>query len=139
MTLHHESQLDETLSEALTIDGHQFYLYGDAAYMLRPWLQTAFDGLLTLQQESHNDSMKAPRASVEWGFKDVKQVCSFLDFPHKMKVREVPVGLLYKIGALVWNLRCCMYGSATSAFFKCAPPSVEDYLRSGGHVAGEDD
>eukprot|EP00170_Pyropia_yezoensis_P001992 contig_8490_g1996 len=64
MTLYHESQLDETLSEALTIDRHLFHPYGDAAYVLRPWLQTAFDGLLTLQQEAHNDSMKVPRASV---------------------------------------------------------------------------
>lgn len=80
MTLYHESQLDETHSEALTIDGHQFYLNGDVSYMLRPWLKTASGGLLTLQQEAHIDSLKDPRASVEWGFKDVKQVCSSFRF-----------------------------------------------------------
>lgn len=83
--------------------------------------------------------MKVPRASVEWGFKDMKQVCSSLDVLRKMNVREAPDGLLYRIGALVCNLRCCKYGSATYTFFKCTPPSVEDYLRSGGHVPGEDD
>lgn len=89
-------------------------------------------------QEAHKDSMKVPRASVEWGFKGVKQICSSLDFPRKLKVREAPVGLPYKIDALVWNLRCCFYSGATSTFFKCAPPSVEDYLGSGGHDAEDD-
>jgi len=84
--------------------------------MIRPWLQADFCGLLTPAQEECNETMKVPRTAVEWGFKDVKQVCSTLDFSRKMKVREGPVGLLYCMGSLVWNLRCCAYGSATATF-----------------------
>jgi len=72
--------------------------------------------------------MKGTRAAVEWGFKDVKQVCSMLDFPRKMKVREGPVGQLYGMGVLLWNLRYCAYGGATATFFKCQPPTWKGYL-----------
>jgi len=108
MTLYHESGMDATLADALIVGGEQYYLYGDVAYMMRPWLQTAFEGILSPDQDAHNNAMKVPRTAVEWGFKDVKQVCSSLDFPRKLKIREGPVGLLYKTGALVWNLRCCV-------------------------------
>jgi len=45
-----------------------------------------------------------------------------------LKLRETPVGLLCKAGALVWNLRCCAYGRATSTFFSCSPPTWSQYL-----------
>jgi len=63
---------------------------------------------MTPEQEEFNDTMKVPRTAVEWGFKDVKRMCS-LDFPRKVKVGECPVGLLYLTAALIWNLRCCAY------------------------------
>jgi len=72
--------------------------------------------------------MKVPRSAVEWGFQDVKQTCSALEFARKLKVRESPVGLLYRVAALVWNLRCSVYGGATSTFFKCDHPTWEEYL-----------
>jgi len=77
--------------------------------------------------------MKVPRTAVEWGFKDVKKVCSTLDSPRKMKVCEGLVGLLCCTGSLVWNLRCRAYGSATATFFKRQPPSSNDHLGSLEH------
>ena len=94
MTLYHKSGLDDVLPDALVVDGEQHYLYGDAAFMIRPWLQAAFCGNLTEQQEQCNRTMKVPRSAVEWGFRDVKQTCSALDFARKLKVRESPIGLL---------------------------------------------
>ncbi|KAK1860396.1 hypothetical protein I4F81_002985 [Pyropia yezoensis] len=128
MTLYHESGLDATLASALLIEGQRYYVYGDTAYFIRPWLQAAFQGILTPQQEAFNASMKVPRTAVEWGFKDVKQVCSSLDFSRKLKIREAPVAQLYKIGVFIWNLRCCAYGGATASFFDVSPPTWEEYL-----------
>jgi len=128
MTLYHESEMDATLADALIVGWEQYYLYGDLAYMMRPRLQTPFEGILSPDQDAHNNAMKVPRTTVEWGFKDVKQVCSSLDFPRKLKIREGPVGLLYKTGALVWNLWCCVYGGPTSTFFDCSPPTWRQYL-----------
>jgi len=81
MTLYHESGLDAVLSDALVIQGLQHYIYGDAAYLVRPWLQASFRCVMTPNEEACHEAMKVPRSAVEWGFKDVKQVCAFLDFP----------------------------------------------------------
>lgn len=128
MTLYWGSGLDDVLPEALMVGDGQYYLYGDSAYMVRPWLQAAFKGVMTPEPEDCNATMKVPRTSVEWAFKDVKQVCARLDFPRKLRIQLSPVGLLYRTKALVWNLRCCLYGDATSTFFKCSPPTLSSYV-----------
>jgi len=128
MTLYYESGLDVVLPDALMIGGSQNYIYGDAAYMVRPWLQAAFSGVMTDEQTACSSTMAVPRTAVEWGFKDVKQTCSALDYRRKLRLRQGPVGLLYRTAAFVWNLRCCAYGSSTSSFFDCAPPNWEQYL-----------
>jgi len=137
MTLYHESGLDAVLSDALVIQGVQHYIYGDAAYLVRPWLQASFRGVMTPNEEACNETMKVPRSAVEWGFRDVKQVCASFDFPRKLKIREGPVGLFYRAGVLIWNLRCCAYGSATADFFKCPPPSWEVFLGSLPGLGGQ--
>lgn len=129
MTLYHQSGMDGHLRDTLVVDGEQYYLYADAAYVLRAWLQIAFAGdNLTDAQAAYNTAMSALRVSVEWAFKDIKQVFSYLDYSRKLKLQEGPVGLLYLVAALLWNLRSCLYGSQTSSFFGCSPPSVEKYL-----------
>lgn len=91
-------------------------------------MQAAFQGILTFEQDAFNASMKLPRTAVEWGFKDIKQICTTLDYTRKLKLREAPVAQLYKIGVFVWSLRCCAYGGATSSFLDCPPPTWEEYL-----------
>lgn len=68
MTLYWESGLDDVLPEALIVNGDQYYVHGDSACMVRPWLQAAFRRLMTPDQEDCNNTMKGPQASVEWGF-----------------------------------------------------------------------
>jgi len=60
MTLYHESEMDATLADALIVGWEQYYLYGDLAFMMRPRLQTAFEGILSPDQDAHNDAMKVP-------------------------------------------------------------------------------
>lgn len=127
------------LPDALHVGVEQYYLYGDAAYMVRPWLRAAFSSLMTLEQEDCNGTMKVPRAAVEWGFKDVKQVCSTLDFPLKMRIRESPVDLLYQAGVFMWNMPCFAYGGATSTYSKCPPPTWREYLGLDPHANPDDD
>ena len=127
-TLYHEPGLDTRLSSGLVVNGNQSKLYGDAAHVIRPWLQAAFSGLTTPEQEECNGRIKVPRTAFEWGFKDEKQTCSTLDYPRRMKVGEIPVGLLYRTAALGWNLGCCAYRGATCTFFKCPPPIWKEYL-----------
>jgi len=60
MTLYHESEMVATLAKALIVGGEQYYLYGDVAYMMRPWLQTVFEGILSPDQDAHSNAMKVP-------------------------------------------------------------------------------
>ena len=73
MTLYFESGLDAVLPHALVISGVQYYIYGHAACMVRPWVQAAFSGVMIDEQSACNTTKAVPRTAVEWGFKDVKQ------------------------------------------------------------------
>jgi DDE superfamily endonuclease len=51
MTLYRASEIDHLLSNSLFVQGQQYYVYGDSAYTLRPYLQVAFRGTeLSLNQ-----------------------------------------------------------------------------------------
>jgi len=132
ITMYREAGMDDILEAGLSIDGVQYCLYGDKAYLLRPWMQVAFpepvDGEQDADEEEQNTNMAAVRVSVEWGYKEVKQVFTSLDYKRKLKVREGPVGLMYRCAVFLWNVRVCFYGSQTASFFSCEPPTVEAYL-----------
>lgn len=42
LTLYHNSGWYEILSQSLFINGEWFYIFGDKAYLHRPWLQRLF-------------------------------------------------------------------------------------------------
>ena len=129
MTLFRDSQIESALQRSLMIDGRQFYIYGDSAYVLRPFLQIAFQGAaLTEEQCQFNTEMNRLRTSVEWGFKDIKKYFTHVDFTRKNIISNTPVGLHYIIAGLLWNFRACLYSSQTSQFFDCKAPSLEEYL-----------
>jgi len=46
--------MDDILSENLVIDGVQYILYDDKAYILRLWMQMAYTGELTAEQVEYN-------------------------------------------------------------------------------------
>jgi DDE superfamily endonuclease len=66
--------MDEILSGCLLIDGKQYCVYGDPAYMLCPNLQFGYPGLPeTHDQHAYNMSMSSARMAVEWSYKDLKR------------------------------------------------------------------
>lgn len=78
-TLYRQSVLDFMLQKHLKIDGNSFYIFGDAAYMLKPWLKVNFKrAFCTLEQQHHNISMSSVRKSVESSYKDLKQIWTSL-------------------------------------------------------------
>ncbi|OSX81041.1 hypothetical protein BU14_0027s0067 [Porphyra umbilicalis] len=66
---------------------------------------------------------------MEWGYKELKQVFASLDYKRKLTLRDGPCGLMHPAAVLLWNVRCCLYGSQTSQYFTCEPPSLEQYLQ----------
>ena len=130
MTLYRESGLDGILQSTFNNGGVQYCLYGDAAYILRPWLQTAFPRLgASAEQLWYNKGMSSVREAVEWTHKDIKQLWTTQDFKRKLNVRQSPIALLYQTAAILWNFRVCMSGGGqVSSYFNCDPPSLSDYL-----------
>jgi nuclease HARBI1 len=130
MTLYRASEIDHLFSTSLFIQGQQYYVYGDSAYTLRPYLQVAFRGTeLSLNQAQFNVSMNTVRTSVEWVFKDIKQYFNHVAFSRKLRLKMNASGKWYQVSAILWNFRACLYGNPTSSYFDCVPPSLEDYLR----------
>lgn len=130
ITLYRQSNLDAVLSSTMNINGRQFYLYGDPAYILRPWLQVGFSRTFaTPAQLIHNAAMSAAREAVEWSYKDLKQMWSSQDYKRMLKVRKAPISLMYKGAALLWNIKVCMqHGGEAQSYFSCKPPCLSRYL-----------
>jgi hypothetical protein len=96
ITMLKEFGIERSLSESLLINGEQYYIYGDLAYILRPYIQVGFQGPnLTTEQASFNSSKSLVRIAVEWAFKDTKQCFIHLVLPRKLNVRMTPVGVWY--------------------------------------------
>lgn len=144
-TLYVKSNMDSILSDGLGFEGNeasgstpseQYHLYADAAYVMRPWLQVAYPReTATPEQMVYNASMNAARTSVEWSYKDVKQNFTTVAFQRKMKVREAPVAIMYKVACIFWNLKVVLgHGSQAARYMTddhldvCPPPTWEEYV-----------
>jgi len=122
MLLYHESGIDVQLEATLLIYETQFCIYGHSTHILRAWIQRGYgawpDG--DAEEQAYDGAMNRLREAVEWGFREVKQQFTFLDFKRKLKICETSVGAQYLSGALLWNMRSCFYGNQTSTCFDCA-------------------
>jgi nuclease HARBI1 len=131
MSMYSESGIDTMLANSLLIQNQQYYIYGDSAYALRPYLQVAFRGAdISPEQLEFNTSMNTVRTAVEWMFKDIKQYFTHVAFSRKMQLRVNAPGKWYHVAAILWNFRVCTYGNPTSTYFDCSPPTLDDYLHS---------
>lgn len=130
LTLLRESGWNDVWGESLFIDGEWYYIYGDSAYLLRPWLLRPFTrGVCSGPEAVFNTRMSEARVCVEQNYKDVKQLWCSQDFARRMKVRQSPISLLYKMSVLLTNFRVCLYkGGQITAYYELAPPSLEEYL-----------
>ena len=72
--------------------------------------------------------MNEARISVEWIFGDIINYFKFLDFKKKFKSDLSPVGKMYMVCPLFHNARAYLYGNATSTYFDCEPPTLEEYF-----------
>eukprot|EP00171_Calliarthron_tuberculosum_P004888 IDg4888t1 len=116
-----------------------FYLpeYTDSGYNARAFLEVPFQGAsLSNPQTAFNTSMSGARVTVEWMYMEVKLYWTSVDFKRKMRVFQSPWRLIYRGALLLTNFRNCEYPNTVSQYFKCKPPSLEEYLthRAAGHL-----
>eukprot|EP00171_Calliarthron_tuberculosum_P008950 IDg8950t1 len=127
--LYRKSGLEEHMKTKLIIEGTQHYIYGDSAYVLRPWLQTAFPrSSATSAQLTHNATMNSASTAVEWSYGEVRASFTTQDFHRKLMIRKLPVALPYIVSVLLRKFKTCIgHGSLPGAFFNCTPPTLERY------------
>jgi DDE superfamily endonuclease len=84
MAIISESGIEEDLVASLHMDGIQYCIYGDSAYVLREYLMVGFDGTgITPEQAAFNMAMGRFRVTVEWIFKDNQKVLESRCLPAK--------------------------------------------------------
>lgn len=117
------------MEEKFVIGGKQFCIYGNQAYVLRPWMQTAFPRhTASSTQLVYNTLMNGARVSVEHFYGEVKTHFTAMDFKRKLKLGEAPQGILYVCSVLMLNFKTCMmHGGLVPRRFECMPPSLETY------------
>jgi hypothetical protein len=128
ITLYRHSKVEEKLEDLY--EQYDVCIYGDPAYVLRPWLITPHKGgNISASQAQFNKEMSQVRLAVEWGFGKIVSLFAFLDFKKNLKILLSPIGKYYAIGALLTNCHTCLHGSIASVYFDCAPPTLEEYLK----------
>eukprot|EP00171_Calliarthron_tuberculosum_P004173 IDg4173t1 len=115
--------------EVLLIDQEQYYIYGDQAYVVRPWLQTAYRrSSATTAELTHNKAMNNARVAVEWSYGELKNAFASQDFSRKLQVAKLPVAALYIVCALLRNFKTCLgHRTIAETHFDCSPPTLEEY------------
>ena len=127
LTLFRSSGWNTVLQESLNTATRKFYIFGDQAYVLRLWLIKPFTGNISPEQAVFNAEMSSLRVAIEHNYKDLKQMWTSQDFARKLKVRQAPIGMLYKAPALLRNLRTCAYrGGQTIATFRVDLPTIDE-------------
>ena len=79
-------------------------------------------------QADYNRQFASCRESVEWGFGKVYALWPYLDFEKLQKSNLAPTEEDFMVGVWLTNLHTCAYGSTTSSYFNCYPPTLEEYL-----------
>ena len=127
--LYVRSNIEQQLREVLSVGGCQYYVHGDSGYNRRDVVDVPFQGAhLSGAQLAANRTTSSVRVTVEWSYKDVKLYWTVVDYKRKMRAGESAVGLLYIGAMLMHNIRNCLYPGTVSQYFKCSPPSLEEYL-----------
>ncbi|KAF0704449.1 hypothetical protein AaE_014933 [Aphanomyces astaci] len=105
-------------------------MYGDPAYGIVPYLISGFKGNnLSAQKLAFNKWMSRVRQSVEWNFKLLKTMRSYITFKMLAKIRLSPVANVVAIAMLLTNCHCCYHGgNQISDYFNLKSPSLREYL-----------
>jgi hypothetical protein len=112
------------------LPGSRIYsLYGDPAH---PQTLYIFGGFRNPAPGSvharWNTEMSRVREPVEWGYKNIINLCAFINFQVSMQIFKFPVANYFICAAFLTNLRTCFYGNQISLYFDCEPPSLVEYL-----------
>ena len=105
-----ESKLEERMQRVprLVGDGNQYYVYGDAAYPLGPWMMRGYKGIRTVAETLLTAQMNALRMSVEHGFALIQRDWCSMYHERNFKLYKQPIGMFDCVAAIMINVKACM-------------------------------
>lgn len=114
-----ESNLFRKLEQnAHTADGTPLQLYGDPAYSVNRYLLSPFQGVrVNANQRAWNKEMSKVRIVVEWAFKEVVNLCSFIDYPRNQKHLLQPVGIQFRVAVILHNAHVILHHPQIAQYF----------------------
>ena len=121
----------EACMDGIAEDGHgEWHVYADAAFSLTRHVQGGWSPHMnrTIDEALYTYMMNSGRISVEWGFGYVATLFKYVDYPKMLRVYSSPVAALYRVAIALSNMKVCMEGNATTAYFQCTPPSLDEYI-----------
>jgi hypothetical protein len=111
-------------------DSRQLQLFGDPAYGLDSLIICPFPKPgRTDDQQEWNTRMSKVRIEVEHGFSLVLNNWRLLAARWKLRVFLSPIGRYYRVAVLLTNALACLWPNQVSQYFRCAPPSLEEYFQ----------
>jgi hypothetical protein len=107
-------------------------VYADPGYFLSTRVLMPFpDGRECPVHQAFNVTMSRARISVEWGYSRVSRLWKHLNFKDNLKVFKSPIGAQYMVAVLLTNAVTCVdRGNQISDYFRCLPPTLEEYFRT---------
>lgn len=79
-------------------------------------------------QNAFNNAMSKVHISVEWYFMVVPQLWGLMYWKKKMRVHEMPSGLIYRAPVPLTTMHNCVSPNQISQYFKCKHRRLEDYI-----------
>ncbi|CAN0139238.1 unnamed protein product, partial [Pylaiella littoralis] len=122
-----ESQLLQSMMDSFhDAAGEPYYIYGDPAYQISPWLMAPYKRVLTPEQQDFNSGMSRVRVwpgGCPVSIRRLREKAAM--------VNEGPLvhrGDRYAVAGMLTNCHCCFYPNSTAQFFDVTPPDVQTYL-----------
>ena len=114
----------------LLVVGAFYCIFTDAGFTNESNVISAFTGyfLLTVAQRESNRIMARIRVAAEWGFGRIRAVCPLITKVEILKLKKGAVTLLIRNSVLLTNYRSTVGENATSLYFSCPPPTIEEYV-----------
>jgi hypothetical protein len=130
MTLLKESRLIGILEKHFWgPNGEHYFVYVDLVYQTGGHIMAPYKGTqITEEQCAWNAKMSKICEPVEWMFKEVNSVFKFLNFSENQQVLVSLCGLFYMVALLLTNAHTILHRSQTSQYFRCTPPSLQEYF-----------
>jgi len=99
-------------------DGTLLQVYGDPAYGICHVLLCPYQGAqITQEQKEWNSAMSKLQKVAEWAFKEMVNMFGFLDYVKNQKHLLQPVGVQFRVAALLHNAHVCFHKPQITQYF----------------------